>query len=161
MTAFRLLIWCSWGLRPSGMWRRIADVWHFTIQLIFKGLISSWDLTFEMRLPHCLGTSGMWCHIPEKWRPRFHTFILTQLIIHTKKSNKMQQCIKIYYSIFMWSSTCFGRHTAHHQEPKTALAASGFAYVESCWTCGCWTASSNHTSNNFPCMQNQRLLVQF
>jgi len=48
---------------------------------------------------------------------------------HSKKSNKMQQCIKIYYSIFIWSSTCFGRHTAHHQEPKTALAASGFAYV--------------------------------
>jgi len=32
--------------------------------------------------------------------------------------------------IFMWSSTCFGRHTTHHQEPKTALTASGFAYVE-------------------------------
>jgi len=54
--------------------------------------------------------------------------------IHTEKSNKMQQCIKIYYSIFIWSSTCFGRHTAHHQEPKTALAVSGFAYVEGCWT---------------------------
>jgi len=27
-----------------------------------------------------------------------------------------------YYSIFIWSSTYFGRHTAHHQEPKTALA---------------------------------------
>jgi len=58
-----------------------------------------------------------------------------------RKSNKMQQCIKIYYSIFIWSSTCFGRHTAHHQEPKIALAASGFAYVEDCWTCGCWTLS--------------------
>jgi len=32
--------------------------------------------------------------------------------------------------LFIQSSTCFGRHTAHHQEPKTALAASGFAYVE-------------------------------
>ena len=41
------------------------------------------------------------------------------------KSNKMPQCIKIYF-IFIWSSTCFGQHTAHHQEPKTALAASGF-----------------------------------
>jgi len=59
--------------------------------------------------------------------------------IHTEKSNKMQQCINIYYFIFIWSSTCFGRHTAHHQEPKTA--ASGFAYVESCWTCGCWKLS--------------------
>ena len=67
----------------------------------------------------------------------------------------MQQCIKIYYSIFIWSTTCFGRHTAHHQEPKTALAASGFAYVEGCWTCGCWTltASSNHQQNGvFICL---------
>jgi len=53
----------------------------------------------------------------------------------------MQQCIKIYYSIFIWSSTCFGWHTTHHQEPKTALVASGFASVEGCWTCGCWTLS--------------------
>jgi len=37
--------------------------------------------------------------------------------IHIEKSNKMQQCINIYYSIIIWSSTCFGRHTAHHQEP--------------------------------------------
>jgi len=34
-----------------------------------------------------------------------------------------------------------GRHTAHHQEPETALRASGFAYVEGCWTCSCWTLS--------------------
>ena len=50
---------------------------------------------------------------------------------------------------------CFGRHTAHHQEPKTALAASGFSYVEGCST------STNYTSNNLPCMKNQRLPVQF
>jgi len=55
-------------------------------------------------------------------------------IIHTEIANKMQQCIKIYYSMFIWSSTCFGRHTAHHQELKTALAASGFVYVKGCWT---------------------------
>jgi len=46
----------------------------------------------------------------------------------------MQQCVKIYF-IFMRSSTCFGRHTARHQEPKTALAASAFECVEGCWTC--------------------------
>jgi len=45
--------------------------------------------------------------------------------IHTQKSNKMQQCIEIYYSIFIWSPTCFGRHTVLRQEPKTALAGSG------------------------------------
>jgi hypothetical protein len=53
-------------------------------------------------------------------------------IIHTEKSNKMQQCIKIYYSIFICSSTCFGRHIAHRQEPKTALALH--FYTEGCWT---------------------------
>jgi len=52
--------------------------------------------------------------------------------IHKEKSNKMQQRIKFYYSIFIWSSTCFGRRAAHHWEPKTALAASGFSYVEGC-----------------------------
>jgi len=55
----------------------------------------------------------------------------------------MQLYIKIYYSIFIWSSTCFGRHIAHHQEPKTALAASGFSYVEGCWTCSWWTLSDS------------------
>jgi len=45
---------------------------------------------------------------------------------HTEKSNKIQQFVKIYYSIFTGSLTCFGRHTAHHQEPKIALATSGF-----------------------------------
>jgi len=52
----------------------------------------------------------------------------------------MRQCIKVYF-IFIWSSTCFGRHTAHHQEPKTALAVFGCACVEGCWTCSCWTLS--------------------
>jgi hypothetical protein len=45
--------------------------------------------------------------------------------IHIEKSNKMRQCIRMYYSILIWSSTCFERHIAHHQKPKTALAASG------------------------------------
>ena len=61
------------------------------------------------------------------------------------------------------SATCLGGKTAHHQEPKTALASSGFAYVKGCWTCSCWTlsASNNCTASNLPRMQNQRLLVQF
>ena len=59
--------------------------------------------------------------------------------IREEKSNKMQKLSKYFYSIFIWSSACFGRHTAHHQEPKTALAASGYSYVEGCWTCSWWT----------------------
>jgi hypothetical protein len=36
----------------------------------------------------------------------------------------------------------FQGHTAHHQEPKIALAASAFAYVVGCWTCSCWTLNA-------------------
>jgi len=86
----------------------------------------------------------------------------TPCIIHIENPTRCHSVTKFYF-IFIWSSTCFGRHTAHHQEPKTALAASGFACVEGCWTCSCWTltASTNYMSSNIPRMQNQRLLVQF
>jgi len=87
---------------------------------------------------------------------------------------KIQQDATVYQNFiilyFKWSSTCFRRHTAHHQEPKTAQAASGFAYLEGCRMCNCWmlsgsirylTMSNNCTSDNLPRMQNQRLPVQF
>jgi hypothetical protein len=35
--------------------------------------------------------------------------------------------------MFLNCSTCFGQHPAHHQELKTAIAASGFTYVFGCW----------------------------
>jgi len=60
-----------------------------------------------------------------------------------KNPTRCKNVSTFYYSVFIWSSTCFGRHTAHHQEPKTALAASGFSYVEGCWTCGCLTLSGS------------------
>jgi len=56
-----------------------------------------------------------------------------------KNPTRCNKVSKFYYSIFIWSSTYFGRHTAHHQKPKTVLAASGFSYVEGCWTCSWWT----------------------
>jgi len=77
--------------------------------------------------------------------------------IHKENPTRCNSVSKFYF-IFIWSSTCFGRHTANNQEPKIALAASGFEYVEVCWTCSCWTLSG---SNNATRMQNQRLLVQF
>ena len=58
-----------------------------------------------------------------------------------KNPTRCNNVLKFYYSVFICSSTCFGRHAAHFQEPKIALAASGFAYVEGCWTCSWWTLS--------------------
>jgi len=100
-----------------------------------------------------------------------------------KNPTRCNNVSNFYYSIFIWSSTCFERHTAHHQEPKTALTASGFSYVEGWRTCSWWTlsgcawqcswctlsgcawhsltTSTNYTSDNLPRMKNQRLPVQF
>jgi len=58
-----------------------------------------------------------------------------------KNPTRCNNVSKFYYSIFTWSSTCFGRHAAHHQEPKTELAASGFSYMDGCWMCSWWTLS--------------------
>ena len=60
-----------------------------------------------------------------------------------KNPTRCNNVSKFYYYIFVWSSTCFGRHTAHHQEPKTALAASCCSYIEGCWTCS-WTLSAQY-----------------
>ena len=72
--------------------------------------------------------------------------ILVQFI--KKNPSKCNNLSKFYYSIFIWNSTCFWRNTGHGQELKTALAASGFSYVEGCWTCSWWTTSTSYTSNS-------------
>jgi len=90
-----------------------------------------------------------------------HSTILT--VKTPKRCNSYQNFIIPY---FKWSSICFGRHTAYHQEPKTAQAASGFAYVESCWTCGWWTLSGSvrflttfHVCKTRGCLCSFRLLM--
>jgi hypothetical protein len=62
----------------------------------------------------------------------YSTTLLNFYIKFIKKNPTRYKNVSIflYYFLFIWSSTCLGRHTAHHQEPKTALAASGFSYVE-------------------------------
>jgi hypothetical protein len=71
--------------------------------------------------------------------------------INTEMANKMQQCIIIYYSMFIKGSTCFGWHTAHHQELTIALAASGFAYVKDGWMLWLLDTSSNHNHTFASC----------
>jgi hypothetical protein len=65
-------------------------------------------------------------------------FLIVWYQIHIENPTRCNSVSKIYF-VFMWSSTLFWRHTAHHQEPKTEIAASSFSYVEGCWTCSCWT----------------------
>jgi len=50
-------------------------------------------------------------------------------IIHKENPTRCNSVSKFDF-IFIWSSACFGRHTAHHQEAKTALAASTYAKPE-------------------------------
>jgi hypothetical protein len=80
---------------------------------------------------------------------RYHSvdqFIKFIYIIHIKNPTKFNIVSKFYF-IFIWSLTCFGRHTTKQHKPKTALTASGFAYVDNCWMCSCWMLSGrvNHT----------------
>jgi hypothetical protein len=60
--------------------------------------------------------------------------------IHIENPTKCNNVSKLYF-IFIWSSAFFGWHTAHHQDPRTEVAASGSAYVVRCCTCSCWTLS--------------------
>jgi hypothetical protein len=39
-------------------------------------------------------------------------------LIHKENQTRCNSISKFYF-VFMWSSTCFRRHTVHHQEPKT------------------------------------------
>jgi len=39
--------------------------------------------------------------------------------IHKENPTRCNSVSKFYFA-FIWSSTYFGRHTAHHQEAKTA-----------------------------------------
>jgi hypothetical protein len=63
---------------------------------------------------------------------------------------------------------CFGRHTANHQEHKSALAAYGFfirgrildVYLVDLVRHSL-TRSFNYTANNLPPINNQMLPVQF
>jgi hypothetical protein len=50
-------------------------------------------------------------------------------LVYYKINQQDARIFRVYYSTFICGSTCFGRHTAHHQENTTAPAASGFAYV--------------------------------
>jgi hypothetical protein len=49
--------------------------------------------------------------------------------------------------------------TRYHQEPKTALAASGFSYVEGCWTCSTTRPTTFHVWKTRGCQCSFRLLV--
>jgi hypothetical protein len=63
-------------------------------------------------------------------------------IIDMENPTRCHSASKFYF-IFIWSLTCFGRQTAHHEAPKTTIAASVFACVEGCWTCGYWALSGS------------------
>jgi hypothetical protein len=67
-----------------------------------------------------------------------------------KNPTRCNSVSNFYYSIFIWSSTCFGRHTAHYQEAKTTLAASGFSYMEGCLDlCCAWQRPANTRPTTF------------
>ena len=55
---------------------------------------------------------------PHMFRYMNHSCSQEYVINLIERTNKMQPCSRIYYSNVFNGSTCFGRHTAHHQELK-------------------------------------------
>ena len=53
--------------------------------------------------------------------------------IHTEKIQQDATVLKFIIP-YLYEAQHVSGDTAHHQEPKTALAASGFAYMEGCWS---------------------------
>ena len=51
---------------------------------------------------------------------------LNTVTIRTETANKMRPCSRIYYSSVFNCSTCFERHTAHHQELKNCNCSLWF-----------------------------------
>jgi len=98
-----------------------------------------------------------------------HQAKLLDSLFIKEKPTRCDKVSEFFNYIFIWSLTCVGRNIAHHQEPKTALAASGFSCVEGCWARIWWmlsgtlflTTSTNYNFNNLPRMKIQRLPVQF
>jgi hypothetical protein len=111
-------------IRRYIVWDNDSTIKH-TIYRVIKKSLCTWWLQYIIR---CTETFWSLCikyvrtgHRSKVW------------VIHKENPTRCNRVSKCYF-IFIWSSTCFGRNTAHHQEPKTALAASDFAYVEGCWT---------------------------
>ena len=61
------------------------------------------------------------------WTDNLWLLQTVDILIHKEKNpTRCNNASRFYYSIFIWNSTCFRRHTAYYQETKTALTASGF-----------------------------------
>jgi hypothetical protein len=100
---------------------------------------------------HC--TCNLWlpCGVvlvaSSSWRTHTTVSIIRSLPpLHTQPLVTMRCCVGCVLQLED------AHYCVHHQEPKTAQAASGFAYVEGCQTCCCWTLSGSirylKTSNN-------------
>jgi len=61
-------------------------------------------------------------------------------LIQIKDSTRCNSVLK--FISYLYEAQHVSGDTAHHQEPKTVLAASVLACVEGCWLCSCWTLSA-------------------
>jgi len=137
---------------------------HFTLYCDDgRRIIVTSATNVAIRLSSSQGTQHTSCSHKVKRIQNISVFI-------KKRSNKMQQCIKILlFHIYMKLDMFRATHRPSSGAQKTALAASGVSYVKGCWTCRWWTLSGTlclttstiYMSNSLSCMKNQRLPVQF
>jgi hypothetical protein len=56
-------------------------------------------------------------------------------MIHKENPTRCNNILIFFIIPYLYEAQHVLGDTAHHQEPKTALAAFGFSYVRGCWTC--------------------------
>jgi hypothetical protein len=120
--------------------------------VFFPCLILSLKLLpkYFVKMLELLGSNKLNSLIMYKYSLDFQIICVAETWFIKKNPTRCNNISKFHYSIFIWSSTCFGRHTAHHQEPKTALAASGFLYVGGWRTCRRGTLSGTVCARQRP-----------
>jgi len=71
----------------------------------------------------------------------FKETVISLHAVYKERSNKMQQCIKFYYSLLKWSLTCFGRTPPIIRSLKLHWQSLVFYTLKVVYTCSWWTLS--------------------
>ena len=120
----RLLPWCNWDLRSSGMFCSLIGsyllTFRYNLLVPSSRVISTWPL--KTGLVGCPETSApnyqsTLHNIPEKWRSQFYS--KKYQLIKQREENQWD-ATECFIALII-CSTCFGHLYAHHQEFETIV----------------------------------------
>jgi hypothetical protein len=113
--------------------KHVAAMIHWIILHIVK-VVLDWKPVYILLIT--ANTTGL-LHQEMRINNSWCSWIRASLYNSHKNPTRCNNILTFFIS-YLYEAQHVSGDTAHHQEPKTALAASGFACVEGCWTCSCW-----------------------